>query len=252
MTDDIALLIQIQTIDSRIAELEREIAMLPRYIAQIEKTLESHQRKLEADQAALAANQKERKKLEADIQVQEQKQSKLKGQMMDAKTNDQYRAFQHEIDFCLQAVRKCEDRILVLMEEAEPLEANLKAAGVALDQEKHQVEREKKIARARTATDQQQLAEAHALRAKDVTAVNPHSYTIYERVRKKKSSAAVADGTDGRCASCHITLRPQFFQDLKSSETVMLCETCGSILYYNPAVVVEPEAVAPEPGLPVA
>ena len=38
----------------------------------------------------LAANQKERKKCESDIPVQEQKISKLKDQMLSAKTNEQY------------------------------------------------------------------------------------------------------------------------------------------------------------------
>ena len=45
----------------------------------------SHERKLEADRAALTANQKERKGCEGEIQVQEQKITKLKDQMLLAK-----------------------------------------------------------------------------------------------------------------------------------------------------------------------
>ena len=66
MTADIEQVTRLQSLDLRIAELEREIATLPRHIAQIEKTLDSHLRKLEADRAALLANQKERKVLEDD------------------------------------------------------------------------------------------------------------------------------------------------------------------------------------------
>ena len=40
--------------------------------------------------------------------------------MLGAKTNEQYRAFQNEIGFCEQAIRKAEDRILDLMAEGEP------------------------------------------------------------------------------------------------------------------------------------
>jgi hypothetical protein len=43
----------------------------------------------------------------------------------------------------------------------------------------------------------------------------------------------------GRCGRCNIVLRPQFFQDLKKGETIMICESCGRILYYNPARTVE-------------
>ncbi len=80
-----------------------------------------------------------------DIQVQEQKISKLKDQMLGAKTNEQYRAFQNEIDFCQKEIRKAEDRILELMGESEPLDKNVKAAELALKAEKAEVEKEKQM-----------------------------------------------------------------------------------------------------------
>ena len=140
---DLKLVIRLQEIDNRLAELAREIASLPKHIAEIEKKLGAHERKLDADRAALAANQKERKKCESDIPVQDQKISKLKDQMLTAKTNEQYGAFQNEIEFCQKEIRKLEDRILELMAESEPLEKNVKAAEVALKEEKAQVEAEK-------------------------------------------------------------------------------------------------------------
>src|SRR5579863_6741328 len=164
MTGEMEQVTRLQSLDLRIAELEREIATLPKHIAQIEKTLDSHIRRLEADQAALAANQKERKRLEDDAKVEAQKISKLKDQMLGAKTNEQYRAFQHEIEFCEQTIRKAEDRILDLMAEAEPLDGNVKKADGALKEEKKHVEAEKAVARERTAADQKQLDQASAER----------------------------------------------------------------------------------------
>src|SRR5947208_6894621 len=159
MLPDLQLVIRLQDLDNRLTELAREIAALPKHVAEIEKKLIAHERKLEADRAALAANQKERKKCEGDIQVQDQKISKLKDQMVGAKTNDQYRAFQHEIEFCQNEIRKAEDRILELMSESEPLEKNVKAAELALKAEKAQVEAEKNDARERTAADQKAQSE---------------------------------------------------------------------------------------------
>ena len=98
MHPDTHLVIQLQSLDQKISALEKEVAALPKHIAAIEKTLESHLRKLEADRAALAANQKDRKKQEGEIQIHDQKISKLKDQMLGAKTNEQYKAFQNEID----------------------------------------------------------------------------------------------------------------------------------------------------------
>src|SRR5579875_3578014 len=132
MLQDLALALRLQALDRKMAGLQNEIATLPKHVAEIEKRLEAHTRRLEADRAALAANQRERKKLEGDVQVHQQKVSKLKDQMLEAKTNEQYRAFQNEITYAEGEVRKAEDKILDLMEQSEPLEKNVKAAEVEL------------------------------------------------------------------------------------------------------------------------
>jgi uncharacterized protein len=233
MLPDIASAVRLQELDIHLAELAKEIASLPKHIAEIEKKLESHQRKLEADRAALAANQKDRKKLEGDIQVQEQKISKLKDQMLQAKTNDQYKAFQHEIGFCEQEIRKAEDRILDLMSESEDLDRNVKAADAALKLEKAQVEAEKQQARERTDADQRAVNELQATKKSIVAEMTPSVYSNYERIRSRRG-LAVAEVVDGRCTVCHITVRPQYLQELKRGEQVQVCESCQRILYYNP------------------
>jgi hypothetical protein len=244
MTEEIEQVTRLQSLDLRIAELEREVATLPKHIAQIEKALDSHLRRLEADRAALAGNQKERKSLEDDGKVENQKISKLKDQMLGAKTNEQYRAFQHEINFCEVAIRKAEDRILDLMAEAEPLDANVKKAEAALKEEKQQVETEKAQARERTAVDQKQLEQLLAERKTLVASLKKPTHAAYERIRKKWHGRAVAEALEGRCSACQIVLRPQFFQDLRHSEEIMFCESCGRILYYNPPVSFENDLAA--------
>ena len=219
--------------------MTREIATLPKHIAEIEKKLVSHERKLEADRAALAANQRERKKCEGDIQMQEQKISKLKDQMLQVKTNEQYRAFQTEIEFCQKEIRKAEDRILELMGESEPLDKNVKAAEMALKAEKAEVEAEKEQARERTAQDQKAADELHQERSSIVSGVSPNLYKSYERVRKGRRGLAVAEAVDGRCTACNILLRLQYYQDLKKGDQILFCESCQRILYYNPPVEVQ-------------
>jgi predicted nucleic acid-binding Zn-ribbon protein len=247
MLPDLKLAVRLQDIDNRIAELSREVAALPKHTAEIEKKLEAHERKLEADRAALAANQKDRKRLDSEIQVQQQKISKLKDQMLEAKTNDQYRAFQHEIEYCETEIRRSEDGILDLMSASEPLERNVKAAESALKQEKAQVEGEKHQARERTAHDQRELDELQAARRTIVGQLTPKVLTAYERVRKLRRGVAVAEAVDGRCSQCHMSLRLQFFQDLKRGEQVMHCESCSRILYYNPPQTFEQATGEPAP-----
>ena len=161
MLPDLELAVRLQELDNRVTELTREISALPKHIAEIERKLETNTRKLEADRAALSANQKDRKKTEGDIQLQEQKIGKLRDQMLEAKTNEQYRAFQHEIEFCEKEIRRAEDHILELMGESEPLDRNVKAAELALNKDKAQVEAEKQQAMARTAETKKALDQLH-------------------------------------------------------------------------------------------
>ncbi len=244
MLQDLALALRLQALDRSLASLETEIATLPKHIAEIEKRLESHTRRLDADRAALAANQRDRKKLEGDVQVQEQKISKLKSQTLEAKTNEQYRAFQNEIAYAEGEIRKTEDKILELMEQSERLEKNAKAAEAALRQESQHVESEKTRARERTAVDQKELAGQRAERKSITDQMDPKLYTHYERIRKKTKGTAIADATDGRCDACQIALRPQFFQDLRRGDQIMFCESCGRILTYNPILDISSDIAA--------
>ena len=239
MLADLQLAVRLQELDNRVTELTREISALPKHVAEIEKKLESHTRKLEADRAALTANQKDRKKDEGDVQLQEQKISKLRAQMLDAKTNEQYRAFQHEIEFCEKEIRRAEDHVLELMAESEPLDRNVKAAELALKAEKAQVDAEKQEAVARTAEDKKALEQAQQERAQIVARLNPSLYRQYERIRKGRRGVAIAEAVDGRCGACQIALRLQFYQDLKRGDQVMFCESCARIIYYNPPVAFE-------------
>ncbi len=239
MHSDVKAAIRLQEVDSQAAELSKEVSALPKHIAQIETRLASHQRRVEMDKAALLANGKERKRLEEQIQLQNQKVSKLRDQMLAAKNNDQYKAFQNEIEFCESEVRKHEDRILELMAESEPLDKNVKAAEKSLAEEKVQVEAEKARAREKTAADERILAELHARRAGISTEITPVVLKEYERLRKARRGIAVAEVNDGRCTACHIGVRPQFMQELRRGDTVKYCESCGRILVYNPPQSVE-------------
>lgn len=223
-----------QHLDHRIAELTREISYLPKHIAEIESKLESHRKRLETDRASLAANQKERKRLEDDIKIFEEKMARLRDQMHEAKTNEQYRAFQHEIEFAQGEIRKIEDRILDRMAEAEALEKNVRTAEAALKQETVEVEKEEKAAQERTAADRTEVAEAESKRAATAEAITPTTLAAYERLRKHRGGVAIAQARDGRCTACNVILRLHFYQRVLNGGEVLTCEACGRILYYHP------------------
>lgn len=236
MNADIGFASRLQEIDHRIAALEKEVAALPRYIAELERQFAEHQKKFEAGRGSLIANQKERKSLEGTVTDSQQKITRLKDQMLQAKTNEQYKAFQHEIAHFESVISTSEDRILELMEAAETLEAEVKKAEAELAVEKKHVDGQKVRAQERAVADQKAIAEAKSRRAGIEKEISPAVLKAYEYVRKKVGANAVCEVVDGTCTGCRLALRPQYYQELKTAQDVRYCENCKRIIYWNPPV----------------
>jgi predicted nucleic acid-binding Zn-ribbon protein len=156
--------------------------------------------------------------------------------MAKAKTNEQFKAFQNEIDYAEKEIRKAEDRTVELMTASEPLEVNVKQAEVALKQEQKQVEAEKARARERTAADQAELETLRSEHKIAFAALPKPIAATYERIRRKWKGTVAAEASEGRCQACQMVLRPQVFQDLRKGTNLMQCESCQRFLYYNPPV----------------
>src|SRR5271168_1836845 len=61
--------------------------------------------------------------------------------------------------------------------------------------------------------------------------------SIYDRIAKAKGTA-VAEALNQKCMACQMMVRPQRWNDLRdrnNEETMMSCESCGRLLYYDPA-----------------
>jgi len=243
MHPDLKLALDLQAVEKEIVRLSAEIAYLPRHIQEIESKLAGAQRQLESDRQALAANQRERRKLEGDDSMLQEKISKYKQQVFEVKTNEQYRALQHEIEFAEAEVRKIEDRILERMVEAEELEARVKRAEKQLATERVEVEKEKAEAISRTQADELALAELKKSQAEYRACMSPDVLRHFDRLLRARKGVAVAEVRDGACSECYVRLRPQVFQEIKPNDKIMQCENCSRILYCVPAEVAEGQAV---------
>jgi len=234
MNPDLEKLIALQAADREIERLNEEIARLPREIAAIESKLANTRTQIEKAKAAIAGVQKDRKKLESEIQDHQQKISKYRDQSLSVKTNEQYKALLQEITFAEQAIRASEDKILEGMLAIEIHEKNQKAAETELKQETAEIEKEKAEARARTEADEKELAEWAAKRQRLRSEISSDVVPYYDRVVKLRKSGIAEVHDDGKCAACNVMLRPQTFNDIRANERVITCDSCGRILYYVP------------------
>jgi len=246
MLPELQNLLELQKADREILRLNEEVAALPKRVAAIEAKLADTKAVLEKANAAVKIDDAARRKYESAIKDLQQKISKYRDQMLDVKTNDQYRALQHEIDFSNQEIRATEDKILELMMNAETREKQVKAAEAELKAETAEIEKEKAEARERTAEDEKQLKEWNSKRETFRAGIPADLLRHYDRVLKLRKTG-LSEVRDQKCMACQVMLRPQTYNEVRSGNQVIICDSCQRILYFDPAseVVVEKVSVAP-------
>ena len=243
MLAEIENLLRLQDADKEIRRLQDEIAELPKRVASIERKLAGTQAGLEKAQAAVKADEAARRKYDTTISDLRGKISKYRDQSLDVKTNEQYKALLHEIQFAEKEIAATEDKILELMVNADARDREVKAAQAELKIEAAEIEKEKIAARERTAEDEKQLSEWRAKRDQMRAGVNEDLLRHYERVSKFRGSG-ISEVRDQKCMACQVMLRPQIYNDVRTGQQTVVCDSCQRVLYFNPAN--EMQALEPE------
>jgi len=227
-------LLKLQDTDKEIRRLQEEIAEFPKRVAVIEQKLAGTKAQLEKAQAAVKADEAARRKYDANITELRGKISKYRDQSLDVKTNEQYRALLTEIQFAEKEIAANEDKILELMVNADARDKEVKAAQIELKAETAEIEKEKEQARQCTAEDEKLLVEWRAKREQLRTGVDESLLRHYERVSKFRGSG-ISEVRNQKCMACQVMLRPQTYNDVRSGQQTVVCDSCQRILYFNPA-----------------
>jgi predicted nucleic acid-binding Zn-ribbon protein len=242
MNSDLEKLISLQATDREIARLNDEIAALPKRVAAIEAKLAEEKAAVEKAKTAIKGNDATRRKFEAEIQSQQQKISKYRDQSLDVKTNEQYKALMHEIGFAERDIRAAEDKILEAMVDTEAQEKELKAVEAELKQATAEIEREKAEARRLTEADEKELATWQSQRQGLRSGITPQVLDHYDRVIRARKTA-IAEARDQKCSACNVMVRPQTYDEIRSNEKIIVCDSCNRILFFDPAH--QPQEQAP-------
>src|SRR6202451_24224 len=181
MLPDIENLLKLQVADKEIRRLQEAIAELPKRVAAIEQKRPGTKAQLETAQASVKADEASRRKHESTISDLRGKISKYRDQSLDVKTNDQYKALLHEIQFAEKEIAATEDKILELMVNADARDKEVKAAQAELKEEAAEIEKEKVEARQRTTEDEKQLTEWRGKRDQMRAGVNEDLPRQHER-----------------------------------------------------------------------
>jgi uncharacterized protein len=238
-------LIELQRVDQQIAVLRAELDAFPKRVVDADAKLTSARAELAAAKENQTQGATERKKLEFDVQQWKDRARKYRDQSGAVKTNESFKALQHEIATAEAEVAKAEDRQLEVMMAGEDLERRMKLAESRLKEAEQAVAAERKVIHALATDKKKQLETVLGDRERIIAPVPEDLRELYARIAKRHNGTAMAEARDGQCRGCGMRVLPHILQELRTetNEEVFRCESCGFILYTlepipvaNPAV----------------
>src|SRR6266481_9655234 len=152
-------LIELQRVDHQIAVLRAELEGFPKRIRDAETKLGDARADVASAKEAHAQIVAERKKFEFDGQQWKDRARKYRDQSAAVKTNEAFKALQHEINNAEAEVAKAEDRLLERMVAGEEFERQVKTGERAIKEAETETQAERKRLEAEQAAAQKQLEE---------------------------------------------------------------------------------------------
>jgi len=230
---DLERLVELQRLDSEIAEVEAAAAAIPGVIRRIEEQLMKAKAALDAVTAETDRMTKLRRQQERELEEVTDQLKKRQSRLFEIKTNQEYSAVLKEIEGLKHKVSVLEEAILVLLDQ---IEVELKARA----EEEQRVRsseaealRDTKRKEAELRQLRGRLSELQGARKGRSKNVESSLLQQYLRLLKSRAGLAVAPARDGSCEGCHVALTPQLYNEVRRNEEILTCERCGRILYWR-------------------
>jgi hypothetical protein len=245
MQELIENLVKLQAADLERARLTQEARALPAELAQAEAALKAAE--LQAAQASDALSREEtlRSRMERDIASHRQKSARFRTQLDSVKTPEQASAIEHEIQFETSEADRLENEEFASLERTEAQEAaiveiraQVEVLSGALDKTRARL-----AARQRELTSQ--IAALNTEREALRPLIEPEWLTRFDRISTSRGSG-IARVDNQQCVGCRMGVRPQMWNQLREGQ-LLVCDSCGRILYWDPAMAPAPKAPQPEP-----
>ncbi len=228
----------LQKIERNLSRFRAKEESFRRQARKNQKQIEKLQSEYEAHLQGVQRCQMEIDNADLDIKAREESMNKHRLALNSAKTNKEYAAVLTALNTEKADAAKFESRVLELMTRKEQLQGQSKEFELERSRlEKRLARCEQDLAKYIEATraDCQRLEDDRALAAEKVP---PSALQTFQRVAAKHEGEAMAEvlklssrSDDHVCEGCNMSVPLEHINRLKSADDLLMCATCGRILY---------------------
>ena len=239
MNPQLAALIDLQKTMERYDALERRARDLP---AQIATCKEGHDAVISEHDEVVARFKQLRVDLhdaEVDLRSGEEQLAKKHHKLHEVKTNEEYKAGLHEIEIQKGKNSDAETRILELMDTVETAKEAVAKSEQQLAQDKKEFAGRLKALEDELAALLEELESYRTLIDEKRSLLKAVHLARFDRIYARNAGMALAPSNSGSCGYCQVHLAPHRIQGAREARELILCDHCGSILYWDE----EPEQV---------
>ena len=234
MSDDLAILYQVQQIDAELARRTGELSGLDTGEA-LQAEVEAAETEIKHLQAQHHSCERESMDCNLELSTLEEKKAKFEAQLYGGAVHNprQLADLQGETQMLSREIGKVEDRILGLMETMERARAEQDQREQALSEMK------RRLAEVRAACEEAsqrlrgEIAELESRRKELASQVPPALLKRYEQIRVRQGNVGLVRVTDGNCPGCRISFPSETVKRLKAGGSTQTCENCGRLLYFD-------------------
>jgi uncharacterized protein len=246
LKEHLIALLQLQTIDTKVKELEASIRALPQKLEPARRDLSKLESMVSAERARVGETETWKKQQEEllarERDAMKMAQSKLGG----SRTGKEFNAATREVDFKRKAIS---EREAELKKISEALTTTASQAGShdkdVLDLRAHLAAEESTVA-AKIREIEAEIAAVSTGRAELRAKIEPGWLKTYDSLTTKRGYA-VSPVVKGSCQGCHMKLPPQLNNILARLETLEVCPRCGRIIYREDTLAPAPDPAPEDP-----
>jgi predicted nucleic acid-binding Zn-ribbon protein len=244
--DQLLLLLQLQSCDVKVRELETAAKQLPAKLDPLRRDLAKLEGMLAAERAKVAETESWRKSQQELIDRERDALKQAQAKLQASKNSKEFGAATREVENKRKSITDREGEIRKVVEATSQSTAQL----ASRDQDVQQLRDQLAASEAGMADQVQalasQLAEAKTARDAARSQVEKQWVKTYDSLSAKRGYA-VAPVVKGVCQGCHMALPPQLNNILARMESIETCPRCGRLVYRKDMIEPAPEAASSEP-----